>query len=387
MFVANRAMHRHVTITLYCLLCGLTSQTMAQIPTLSLTGGVASSNHTTVGTASFTLLYKLPLGDPHNDPHNDLHNDPHIDPHSVLFGFTAKQLYNVPTTIEQFTSTSTTYVDNDGASTITMLMATAGYQFSIPSTPLHIAVTGSVGGANTAHRRLEPWFGFYNIDPDELSEFYASTIYEASFAYALNTIVAVDLSSLFALTLDAGYTWLSPSSIIIDNSAYNAPSYRATFASPGPTLTLGLRYTPHTDPHTDPHADPHEDHLQLLAILGSTHPFTSTPYNEFNPGLAVHWRPHSAGTTLFAEGGAYQYSVGDRAMYLGGGVLFPLGTEWLKAGVFGGLLTTYDAQDVYFYPALSPRISFETPWVTATALLIPAGDATAIGFMLGFPLF
>lgn len=387
-------MHRLFTILLYCLLCGTltfaSAQTPTLLPTLSLGGGGANSNNSTVGTATFRLLYNL---------HTGAHEDLHEDPHEVLFGFTAGQLYNVPTQIEQFTSNSVTNVGTNGSSTITMLMATAGYQFNVPSTPLHLAVTASIGGANTAHRRLEPVMGYYNVSPEDQEPYYATTIYAASVAYNVNATVGFDLSPLFALSLDAGYNWFSPSSVIVDNSAYNAPSYRANFASPGPTVTLGLRYTlhedlhedPHADPHADlhedPHEDPHEDRLQLLAILASSHPFTSTPYNEFNPGLAIHWRPKSAGITPFAEGGAYQYSEGDRAMYVGGGVLFPLGTEWVKAGIFGGGLATFDAQGAYFYPALSPRLVIDTPWASATALLIPAGEATAIGFMLGFPLF
>ena len=219
----------------------------------------------------------------------------------------------------------------------------------------------------------------------------ATTYFASSIAYAVSAQLDLDLSSSFALSLDVGYNWLSPSLITIDNQRYNATSYRAIFASPGTTASLALRYTlPNGLPNGLRDTLPeglHEDHLQLLAIVASTHPFTTTPYNEFNPGLAIHWRPHRTGTTPFAEGGAYQYSLGDRAMYLGGGILFPLGTEWVKAGVFGGLLTTFDAQSVYFYPALSPRITIDTPWASATALLIPAGEATAIGFVLGLPLF
>lgn len=362
-------MHRLLIILLYCAV----TPAVAQIPTLSLGGGVATSNDATVGTASFKLQYYLPIGH---------HEDLPSGHHGVLFGLDARQLYGVPTQIERFTSTSSESLGTNGSSTITTLMGTVGYQLTIPSTPVHLAVTGSIGGASAAHRRLESYAGYYNIDGTE-SLYYATTIYASSIAYAVNTTVDVDLTSSFSLLLDLGYTWLAPSTIITDNRPYNAPSYRATFASSGPSLSIGLSYSTHEDPHEDPH----EDLLQLLAILASTHPFTSTPYNEFNPGLAIHWRSHRTGTTPFAEGGAYQYSLGDRAMYLGGGILFPLGTEWIKGGIFGGALATVDAQGVYFYPALSPRITIDTPWASATALLIPAGDATAIGFVVGLPIF
>ncbi|RPI65669.1 MAG: hypothetical protein EHM43_12470 [Ignavibacteriae bacterium] len=373
-------MHRLLIILLYCAV----TPAVAQIPTLSLGGGVATSNDATVGTASFKLLYHLPIGH---------HEDLPSGHHGVLFGLDARQFYGVPTQIERVTSTSSESLGTNGSSTITTLMGTVGYQLTIPSTPIHVAVTGSIGGANAAHRRLDSYVGFYNIDGEE-SLFYTTTIFASSIAYAVNTTIDVDLTSSFSLLLDLGYTWLSPSTIITDNRPYNAPSYRATFASPGPTLTLGLRYTlPNGLRDTLPNGlrdtlpNGLRSTLHVLAILASTHPFTTTPYNEFNPGLAIHWRSHRTGTTPFAEGGAYQYSLGDRAMYLGGGLLFPLGTEWIKGGIFGGAFATFDAQGVYFYPALSPRITIDTPWASATALLIPAGDATAIGFVIGLPIF
>ena len=127
-------MHRLFIILLYCAV----TPTMAQIPSVSLGGGAATSNGATVPTATFQLLY-------------DLHE---VLPKGLL-GVTVAQLYGVPTLIESFTTSSSSITDTNGSSTITSLMATAGYRFHIPSTALHIGILGSIGAASAAHRRLE----------------------------------------------------------------------------------------------------------------------------------------------------------------------------------------------------------------------------------------
>jgi len=359
-------MLRLIIVLLYCSALVV----RAQQPTLMLSGGVASSNDSVVANASFALTYPVAT----------------LGPGTVLLGMSSGQLYAVPTRITASSSTHDSLVRTQGSSTITTLQATVGYRVSVK--PFSLAAMASVGGANAAYRQYQR--GNYLFGNDLDTALY-STIAAPSWAFGVSLRVSVDVFEDWSICGLVGKDWYRSSVVTADNAAYGAHSYTATFSDGAVYGNLGLSYRLPTLSGRGPVVDGdsigmRRDQWYVNAILCSVHPFTSESYNQFNPGLSVQWRDRSRGATGFLEGGAYQYSERDRAMYAGAGFLVPLGTEWIKAGLFGGLLTLHDGGSVRFIPALSPRLTIDTPWISATALLIPAGESTAVGFFIGIPL-
>lgn len=362
-------MLRLFSILFYCTTLSL----CAQHPALTLSAGAAMSNDAMGPQATFRLL----------------HDVANIMPGSLKVGITAGQLYSVPTLISATTSSQSTVVRTQGSSTITTLMATIGYGVSFDV--VSVSVLGSLGGANVAYRQYSP----YDLPPnfyDDGLNFY-STVAVPSLAYGVALQADIHLSETWSISLVGGRDWFRSEKITADNAAYSAPSFKATFTDGSLYLNAGLSYRFNQSAGSAKVAgeppdslDGEADKWYVNAIINSIHPFTDATYNQFNPGLAVHWRDRSQGATWFAEGGAYQYSESDRAMFAGGGVLFPIGTEWIKVGAFGGVITLHGGDRVRVSPALSPRLTIDTPWLSATALLIPAGESTAVGFFIGIPL-
>ncbi len=88
----------------------------------------------------------------------------------------------------------------------------------------------------------------------------------------------------------------------------------------------------------------------------------------------------------FGEAGAYQWSYGDFACYAGGGILVPVGWDWLQLGALAGGLFLMDGDDSIFTPAISPRITIDTRWASCSTMFLYAGDESAFGFTVMFPL-
>jgi len=310
-------------------------------------------------------------------------------PGTLKIGISAGQIYNVPTLISTFPSSQNTEVRTQGSSTITTLMATVGYGVSFDV--LSVSVLGSLGGANAAYRQYMP----YDLPPNfaDPGTYYYSTLAAPAWAYGVALQADVRLSDAWSISLVGGRDWFRSELVTANNAPYGAPSYRATFSDGALHLNAGVSYRIENTSRSGKVAgnssdslDEHQDKWFVNSIVCSIHPFSNVPYNQFNPGLAIQWRDRSQGITGFAEGGAYQFSQSDRAMYAGAGVLFPLGTEWVKLGVIGGVLSLHDGGAIRVYPALSPRLTIDSPWLSLTALLIPAGETTAIGLFEGLPL-
>lgn len=338
-----------------------------------LGAGAATSNDAVNPQTAFRLSYTLN----------------NVLPGTLNVGISAGQLYNVPTKITSFTSTQRNEVRTQGSSTITTLMATVGYGVSVDV--LSVSVLGSFGGANAAYRQ----YMAYDLPPNfvDPGAYYYSTLAAPAWTYGVALQADVHLSDEWSVSVAGGRDWFTSEIVTANNVPYGAPSYKATFSNGALYVHAGLSYRiKHTERsgkvegNSSDSLAGEQDRWFMNAIVCSVHPFTDVPYNQFNPGLAIQWRDRSQGITGFAEGGAYQFSQSDRAMYAGAGALFPLGTEWVKLGIIGGVLTLHDGGSTRFYPALSPRLTIDSPWLSLTALLIPAGETTAVGFVIGLPL-
>ncbi|MBS1562092.1 MAG: hypothetical protein JSS89_10840 [Bacteroidetes bacterium] len=359
-------MHRLFIALFYCATVSLS----AQQPTLMVSSGVASSNAHTSASATAHVWYPLTT----------------IGPVTVVAGLQGGQVYAVPTLISTHTSTMDSTVRAQGTSTITTLQGTVGLDLALA--PFSLTILAFAGGANAAYREAtRPIYSYGSSSSEALQ----STIAAPSWAVGVAARISYHITDAWSITGIVGRDWYRSSVVTADNTAYGAPSYRATFSDGAEYAHIGVSYTlpplvPRPLDDVLDSAAVRRDQWYIHAILCSAHPFTDQAYNQFNPGLAVQWRDRSQGLTGFAEGGGYQYSEGDRAIYAGGGLLAPVFTEWVKLGVLAGLLTVYDGGGMRVFPALSPRLTIDTPWLSASALLIPAGESTAIGFVVGIPV-
>ncbi|MBK6292870.1 MAG: hypothetical protein IPF59_14190 [Ignavibacteria bacterium] len=128
------------------------------------------------------------------------------------------------------------------------------------------------------------------------------------------------------------------------------------------------------------------------ASIGSIHPFEPDTYNEFNPGFFSQYRLSSDRNPWFVEAGGYQYSMSDLAVYAGGGILFTIApeffaSEFLKIGLFGGLLAAQAQSGPVLTPVLSPRIVVDTHLGSVSVVIIPAWESTAFGLTYAIPMW
>ena len=276
----------------------------------------------------------------------------------------------------------------DGTSNLIQLVAIGGYTLTTKHTD--VTIGAAFGGVNVAHRRARATT-LIGLGPTRQEIHSHETITTSNVSGGFFVRSRLHVTSLFDLTLNIGYDWTDLSRGIVDNPD-PGPDYSAVFATHGPWFTVGLATT--LEPPTiDTTLGDYR--LYIGASIASAHPFTDEPFNEFNPGLIVQYRlPGPSvlglGTQWFAEAGAYQWSIGDLAWYVGGGLYAPIGApidwDWLKLGLLVGTLITHDGGGAYPLPALSPRITIDTKWASITTLFIPVGAESAFGLVVSLPL-
>lgn len=344
-----------VRIHLVILVAMLTSYVhlLSQVPLVNVSLGVAHTNDAANVQLSSSILYRWNSG--------------------LMSGFRIASVLAVPTHIEKFNNASSEIVRTDGSATITTVTACLGWSTNVDA--LYLSLLATAGGGNASHRR-DQW----NFGGDEVMiKAYSAPTWTLGFMLDGRYQITSGLS----VVLQAGYDYLH-SNLATTNNEQPYDNYRAVFASPIAWMSLGLGYQFESLQKIDSGAS---HTLFVGASVASIHPFTETPYNEFNPGLVVHYRFSPQHFTWFVEAGAYQYSFSDRALYAAGGFLIPVLTQELRLGLLGGILALNRYDGLLIAPVISPRVTVDLPFASLTMLLIPDGRSSAFGFQLVFPLF
>jgi hypothetical protein len=358
-------MHRLITKASYCvaaliLALGFVVPTLAQDVRWEVGGGPLVSNETLLGGASAGVTYRWTNG--------------------LFAGLRYRMGFQSPVQFVAVDNQTENQYKTDGTANLLLMQGVLGWSWEVG--PLSLEAGAAIGGSNVAHQRMLAKVWCIGCEDEQTWYTYGETYTSPSLAAGLFGTIRLRAVGNVDVILTGGYDWMKTSSLIAANSVYN-PDVRVDFASPGPWITLGIGQTLGSPLPDTVRGD---YRLYLNAMVASLHPFTWMTYNQFNPGLGLQLRFPLSTLSVFAEGGAYQYSLGDLAAYAGGGLLVPLWLDWLKGGVFGGLLITNSVGGLRWFHALSPRITIDTKWASFTSLLIPAGEETAIGFMVALPI-
>ncbi|MBK6290283.1 MAG: hypothetical protein IPF59_00805 [Ignavibacteria bacterium] len=330
-------------------------------PTLVIGGGASTTNESLNAQLGSEVYWSL--------------NGPTV-------GFRIASSLAIPTRVESNTGTSGwVFEEVDGASTLTTLTGILGWTFTVDRTRL--SILGTIGGANITHRRSELDYEF-----DTVVVSYANP----TWTYGAMLDLSYKLTDQWSLHLGAGYDHIESTRPMVENEP-PAKSYRAVFAGPQTWCRLGVGFSPFDSAMIDPlRPGGHRKQWFVGASIGSIHPFEPDTYNEFNPGFFSQYRLSSDRNPWFVEAGGYQYSMSDLAVYAGGGILFTIApeffaSEFLKIGLFGGLLAAQAQSGPVLTPVLSPRIVVDTHLGSVSVVIIPAWESTAFGLTYAIPMW
>jgi hypothetical protein len=254
------------------------------------------------------------------------------------------------------------------------MQALIGATFKVQAINWRTGIT--LGGANITHRR---WGGFLGL---------GTTDYQASIAFGTFSDLFWVLGSYSRIGLKVGYTWVDASSEVVYDSRTEVrviSEFARPFWSIGGGVGIDLDSL-----HWDTSASTYSGYITVS--VASRHPFANDSYNEFNPGLGLQLRLRSGVEAIipFVEAGAYQYSMGDLATYVGLGSLWRPFKFPAALGLVAGVLGLYDVYGVTFYPLASPRLTYDTPIGSASVLFLtdPSNfSSSAFGLQLQLPIF
>ena len=286
----------------------------------------------------------------------------------LVVGLRTTSSFLVPLRIEASREGVIESETTDGTSTVNSLMLDVGLKHELDQFVMMAGI--SVGGVNVAHQRRGILFT------------YSETLSQPSFAIGAWAALQYRFQNSWFVGVGGTYDYSAHRRVIGTNSATGL-HLDAIFAGPRAhvAVTIGKDLgVPNIN-------DTSHYHLWLLAPVASTHPFSEDKFNEFNPGLGLHMRFDHNTLTWFLEAGAYQYSLSDLASYAGGGVYVDIVSDWLKLGLFGGVLVLNSGGSLLVTPALAPRLTADAVFGSVSVHFIPDGVQSAFGLTVALPLW